>query len=106
MLKSMLIYIGEYKELCPNHQDFPSIKDHLSNGPYKGQGKIIHYLRKGGVEDMISMAIRKDIFTGKPLMEEDVGRNDGEFTWWTSLAYYVEKYNLRLPEKFEKKILG
>ena len=30
---------------------------------------------------------------------------DGEYSWLSDLAYYVEKYNLRLPEEFEGKVL-
>lgn len=55
---------------------------------------------------MISAATRKDVIAGTVIPGTDVGRNDGEYTWWTSLAYYVEKYNLRLPNEFEQKILN
>ena len=102
----MLVYIGKYKELCPKHQDFPSIKESFSSEPYAGKQRIIAYLRSGGKEDMVSMAIKKDVITGEPIFETDFGRNDGVYTWWTSLAYYVEKYNLRLPKDFEKHILA
>ena len=104
-LKNMLKYIGEYRELCTGHPEFPSIKDSFCRTSYEGQGKIIHYLRKGGNEDMVSMAINKDVFTGE-LLPTNIGRNDGEFSWWTCLAHYVEEYNLRLPEEFENKILN
>lgn len=31
---------------------------------------------------------------------------DGKFTWNTTLAYYVENYNLRLPKDFEEHVLS
>ncbi len=102
----ILIYVGEYRELCENHPEFPSIKDSFQGTSYKGQGRIIHYLRKGGTENMVSGKLHKDCFTGEIIPFGNIGRNDGEYTWWTSLAHYVEKYNLRLPEEFENKIMS
>ena len=51
------------------------------------------------------MVIAKDVFTGDQISNEMIGMNDGEYTWFNTLAYYVEKYNLRLPKEFEDKIL-
>lgn len=96
-------YLGAYKELCPL-KDYPSMKDYFVGEPYKGQGKIIHYL-KNGKPDMCRMVIAKDVFTGDHISNEMIGMNDGEYTWFNTLAYYVEKYNLRLPKEFEDKVL-
>ena len=96
-------YIGKYKELNPNH-DFPSMRDSFERVPYEGKDRIIHYLKNGN-EDMVSLAIPKDAITGDIIPMTMKGMNDGEFTWFNTLAYYVEKYNLRLPKEFEEKIL-
>ena len=98
-----MIFIGRYKEFNPNH-DYPSIKAFFSDGPYEGQDRIVQYL-KSGTEDMVRFAVPKDVFTGEIIPVRNVGMNDGEYTWFAPLAYYVEKYNLRLPEDFEQKIL-
>ena len=29
---------------------------------------------------------------------------NGEYSWSNSLVYYIKKYNLRIPKKFEKEI--
>lgn len=55
---------------------------------------------------MISMQTPKDVITGESIKMECLGMNDGEYTWFNILAYYVKKYNLRLPEEFERKILN
>lgn len=99
-----MVFIGGYDELSPG-KGYPPMKDSFSSVPYKGQKKIVHYLTHGK-EDMVSAAIPKDVFTGETIRMEKIGMNDGEYTWFNTLAYYVEKYNLRLPESFEKKILG
>lgn len=99
----LLIFIGKYEELAPN-KGYGSMRESFSNYPYPGQDKIIHYLRNGKV-DMVSLAVPIDAFTGEKIPGDKLGMNDGKYTWWNTLAYYVEKYNLRLPEEFERYIL-
>ena len=99
-----MIYKGKYDELSPNH-GFDSMKDHFSEKPHEGQDKIVQYLRQC-TEDMFSMRIPKDVFTGETIKGGMIGYNDGKYSWWSTLAYYVEKYNLRLPKEFEEHILS
>lgn len=96
-------FLVKYDELIPG-KNYPSMKEFFSNEPYYGQGEIIYYLRHGK-EDMCRIEMARDVFSGKFISNEMIGMNDGEYTWFDFLAYYVEKYNLRLPEEFEKKIL-
>lgn len=98
-----MIFIGKYNEFNPG-QNYPSIKDFFSKTPYAGQDRVIHYLMNGD-EDMASLKVHKDVITGKSIPMSVIGMNDGEYSWFNTLAYYVENYNLRLPEDFEKKIL-
>ena len=99
-----MIYIGKYKEFNPN-KNYPSIKDSFEVSSYKGQDRVANYL-KHGKEDMVSLRIAKDVVTGDVIPMSVIGMNDGEYTWFNTLAYYVEKYNLRLPREFEEKILA
>ena len=46
-----------------------------------------------------------DLFTGELIPTEEKGLNDGEYSWLSSLIYYVEKYNLRLLPEFEQIVL-
>ena len=98
-----MIYLGKYKEFNPSY-NFPSIVESFSPEPYVGQKEIAHYLKHGSV-DMVSLQVPKDVITGKTINMEKIGMNDGEYTWFNTLAYYVEKYNLRLPKEFEDKVL-
>ena len=95
-------FLGAYKELCPT-KDYPSMKDYLLDAAYDGKDRIVNYLRHGN-EDMCRMEVAKDVFTGE-IIGTEIGMNDGEYTWFDTLAYYVEKYNLKLPYDFEKKVL-
>lgn len=99
-----MVFIGRYNELIPG-KGYPSMKDFFSRTPYEGQQKIIDYLLHG-IEDIVSGAIPKDVISGRPIRMEKVGMNDGEYTWFNTLAYYVQRYNLRLPKEFEEKVLS
>jgi len=98
-----LIYIGDYEELVPG-EGYDSMKAHFEKGAYPGKEKIVKYLTCGKV-DMASFQLPKDVFTGERIPMTMLGTNDGVYMWWNTLAYYVDKYNLRLPEEFEKHIL-
>jgi len=98
-----MIYIGSYEELIPG-KGYDSLRDHMEASPYPHQETIVNYLRSGEM-DMFSLQLPKDVFTGQRIPGEKLGMNDGVYTWWNTLAYYVEKYNLRLPKNFEEHVL-
>ena len=83
---------------------FPSIQDYLEDGPYPNQHKIFHFLKSGKIE-FARMSRVKDIFTGERIPDEVLVMSDGDYYWPNYLARYVEKYNLRMPEEFERYIL-
>ena len=99
----LLIYIGKYNEIAPN-KGYESMRNHFYSAEYPSKEKIINYLRSGTV-DMISTSGAVDCFTGEKIPGHKLGMNDGKYMWWNTLAHYVEIYNLRLPEDFEKHIL-
>ena len=98
-----MIYIGKYDEFSPG-RGYDSIKNHFVPIGYANKEKIVEYLMSGSV-DMVSAELPKDVLTGQVITGEKLGMSDGKFAWWNTLAYYVEKYNLRLPEEFENHIL-
>ncbi len=84
----------------------PSITEYFEDSPYEGQDKIIEYLKTQGTCGYASGSFPKDFFTGEVICGVEEGLNDGEYSWVTSLIYYVEKYNLRLLPEFEQKVLN
>ena len=71
---------------------------------FTGQQQIVEYLKQG--KCIASAAGRaKDIFTGKTINEELTFMTDGKYEWRSDIAYYVEKYNLRLSKDFEDYVL-
>lgn len=98
-----VIIIGKYDELAPN-MGFPSIKSHLQEKPHEFKDRILKHLNNGTVH-MVTASGIVDVLTGKRVNRELVHMNDGEYSWSSSIAYYVEKYNLELPEEFINHIL-
>ena len=78
--------------------------DYLESEPYQHQDKIIHFLTNGKVE-FAQLSRDRDIFTGKRIPVEVLVMSSGEYFWPNILAWYVEEYNLRMPEEFERYIL-
>ena len=85
-----------------------SIKDCFQIAPYMGKDKIVSYLRHNGKPTMVSVEVSRDLITGERIPGEFSLTlfDDGEFSWWSDLAYHVEKYNLRLPKEFEEHVLN
>ena len=100
--KDDFIFIS-YEEFGENEND-PSIHNYLEKQPYPNQDKIIHFLKNGKIE-FAQLSRDRDIFTGLRIPYEVLIMSDGDYIWPNILAWYVEKYNLRMPEEFEKYIL-
>lgn len=99
-----MILLGKYEEFSPN-MGFQSITESLDTEPYDGKKEILEYLRKGNIH-MVTATRIKDIFTDKQTNEKLVYMDDGKYSWTSRVIYYVDKYNLRLPNDFEQHVLG
>lgn len=96
-------YIG-YEELNPG-RNFPRLKDSLEAKAYPNKKAVVEFLQNGTV-DLARHSLAKDVFNGERIPNEVLVMHDGDFYWSNVLAWYVDKYNLRLPEKFEAHILN
>ncbi|MDO4647420.1 MAG: hypothetical protein Q4B26_02130 [Eubacteriales bacterium] len=97
-------YLGAFEEFNPG-MNFPSIKEHFCQSPYKGMEKIAEYLDNGRTT-YVTTSYPRDVFTGKRIPGERFGVTDGEYSWPSFLSYYVREYNLKLPEEFENKVFN
>ena len=84
---------------------FPSMKESFESMPYTGKEKIIKYL-ESGKPTYVQTKVATDVFTGQRIPVECMGMTDNKFSWHSTLAYYVKKYNLRLPKEFEEYVLS
>ena len=84
---------------------YPSMRDSFEVVPYDRKDDIVKYLRKGR-KTYAATSKACDFFTGDTIKDEKCGMTDGKFTWNATLAYYVDKYNLRLPRDFEEHVFS
>ena len=96
-------YIG-YAELEPG-RNFPMMKDSLEIEAYPNKNDVLRFLTNG-VVDCARVSRARDVFSGELIPTEVLVMHDGDFYWSNTLAWYVEKYNLRLPKEFEAHILA
>ena len=71
---------------------------------YTGQDRVVSYLRHGKMIMAAAGASKPDVFTGEPITAENGILSDDTYAWGSELAYYVDKYNVRLPREFEEHI--
>ena len=95
-----MIRLYEWKEF--GFENSPSIRTVFQNTPYPEKEDVIRYLQKGRVY-LAAFGVGKDAFTGDIVMPVVELRTDGEYRWDSMIEYYVSKYNMRLPESFERK---
>ena len=101
--------VGWYKEFvedfAPDYAaKLPSMRDFISDEPIPHKDVIVAYLRTGELGSVMIGTMR-DVFTGELTGISDHDRSDGEYEWDEGLAYYVDRYNLRLPQDFVDHIL-
>lgn len=96
--------INQYDEYGPG-MGLPKMEEFFEEKPYDGIEKIVKYL-KGGKTTLVSLTMASDFYTKEPIGVREEIRTDGEFSWSSTLFYYVERYYLRLPKEFEEKILS
>ncbi len=96
-LRSLILY----DEFGPG-MGYPSMRQFFCESPYEWQEYVARYLRNGEVTH-VACSRDKDKFTGELIPGERCGMTDGEYSWISSLAYYVERYNLQLDKAFVDK---
>lgn len=85
-----------------------SIKDSACQQSYPEKQKIVSCLKNEGKCIMVQTKIAKDRLTNERisgLFSLELF-SDGKYSWWSDLAYHVDKYNLRLPTEFENYVLN
>lgn len=98
-----MIIIGQTCELDKDSK-YPSIKE-LINKPVKEKEKVIEYMKKCKVV-AIAPAIVRDLINPNNKINELCLMTDGKYEWRSDIIYYVEKYDMELPEEFIQHILS
>lgn len=101
--KALENYLCQFKEYS-TFRPYPSMKEFFQPEPYEGMQEIVQYL-KCGKKIPVSGGAAYDYFDPEKISGENVPMTDGELAWDHTLPYYIETYNLRLPEHHEKRLL-
>jgi len=99
--KTILQCVGHFRELGYNYDAAPSIVDARGKRVATNKDKVVQYLRAGKCY-IVFTGIVKDYFEPSAIIGTRSTRTDGTYTWPNALAYYVERYDIALPEHFER----
>ena len=100
-----MIFIGSYDEITPN-KGYPLMKNSMNDKKYPSQDLIVSYLKRGKMVMAAAGVSKPDVFTGDAINVENGIQSDDMYAWSTDLPYYVEKYNVKLPDDFEQHIFS
>lgn len=97
-----LKYVGNFAEL--GYHDDPNAQSlHAARGRRSAENKqlVVEYLRRAQ-RYSISPGYERDIFDPTKRAGSASTATDGVYVWPLRLAYYVENYDVELPDDFEK----
>ena len=98
-----MIIIGQTYEL-DRDKNYPSIMD-LINKPITEKKKVLEYMKKGEII-AVAPAIIKDVINPEIRLPELFLMSDGKYEWRSDVIYYVEKYDMALPDEFVQHVLS
>jgi len=100
-MKRKVHEIGRFRELGYEHlPDSPSLRDACGKRTPNDKDKVVRYLRSA-VVFIFSPGVVDDCFDGSYAGSMSL-LTDGTYAWPGSLAHYVERYDVVLPEEFER----
>nr|DAJ43525.1 MAG TPA: hypothetical protein [Caudoviricetes sp.] len=96
-----MIYFGFFKGMkygkCDeDFEDYKKIKNRI------GRDKILRYLESLSVSAVAPIST-EDIFDGEGIEQAGI-YEDGNFTFPTDFLHYYQKYDIGIPEEYEKYI--
>jgi hypothetical protein len=96
----MLKTVGFYKDLPHGFKSHPELKSVISGMAHPHTDAILNYLRSGEVHTACPGLIEDVLSEERILIGSPHIMTDGVWAWPNDLAYYVEKYHVKLPEVF------
>ena len=97
-----MIVIGQTREVYEDNK-YPSIKE-LVNKPMKEKDKILKYMRNSKISS-VAPAASRDVINPENRINELYLMSDDKYGWRSDVIYYVEKYDMALPEEFVQHVL-
>ena len=98
-----MIEIGQTREIYKNDK-YPSVME-LINKPIREKEKVLHYMKKSHI-DAVAPARLRDIINPENTIPELFYMSDDIYGWRSDVIYYVEKYDMALPDEFVQHVLS
>lgn len=101
--------VVRFREFPFGFRGDPSMRDAMAPEPWQNQDKVLEYLRSGLVLGVTMGADLADWFDrpnkANPIINGEFEggttcMTDGTWFWYAGLIYFIEKYNVRVPEEF------
>ena len=101
----VLKIVGFFRETHPflirgDLQNLPSFHDYVADSPQEQEECIVKYLQNGKEHLYIGSRPIYRKLEDRRLVRTGANLTDGEWTWPTELAYYVEQFHLQIPSEF------
>ena len=90
-MRSVLL---QFEEISPG-KGCPSVRESFCDYPFEGQDTIIDYFDHGRII-LVSTGFVTDKLKGEIVPDILCLMTDGEYTWSSDLAHYVDRYNMWL----------
>ena len=72
----------------------------IGENEHAQKASVLRYLRGGEQLMLVAGIVRDPLDPNRPIIGSPHILTDGTWAWSADVTYYVEKYNLRLPEEF------
>jgi hypothetical protein len=92
--------IGYFRELEHGDPLGLALADGLSASPHPREGDIVRYLRQGHAMATSPILVEDALDPERPPIGTLQILTDGKWEWPSDLAYYVDRYHVRLPDDF------
>ena len=96
----MLKRLGYFREMIAGEITDPSVFDYIYKGTYENKEKLCNYLRKGEVFAAYGGIPCDVVDNSNENVELPDVLTDSVWYWPGDLAYYIEKYDVKIDEKF------
>jgi hypothetical protein len=101
MVKRVLKRIGNFQELgYDDDPSAPTLAAARGKRPRVHKADVVGYLNSGKTF-VFSPGIDQDVFDDRRHADSCSIVTDGTFAWQKQIAYYVDNYDIELPEEFE-----
>ncbi len=96
--------MGKFRELRHGRLDGPSLRLAVRDQGDENEGLLVRYLRAGTVLAVTASSVPDVLSSSEEPVAHLALLTDGQWFWYTDLAYYVAQYHVRLDDRFVERV--